>query len=481
MATAVVIVLRTTDDILRWAGRLVDPPLRTAIGRLPEPSRAVAELQLGWHLGDAVSAASLRSALTLVCADAVGGDPHAAVPGAVAVELMHHWSAIRRDLVEERPDGTAWSIVGPEPASLGGEALLALAYDVIATGDPTHARRSGPPAATAWNDAALDPGPPPRRPGHGTDAAQRSGRAGEPSGRPRPAGPGAPLPGDARGRAAGPGAPLPADGRGRAAGPGAPLPADGRGRAAGPGAPLPADGRRGAAGPGGALPADARREGSLPSDTRGGAAGPRQRSGQAGPDRAMLRILGDTVQELLHGQHASLALRDNRSDSAGEERTDLLRDCLAMVEQRTGALFGCACALGAVAGGGDPAQVERLRVFGVRLGLAVQFTEDLLEIWGGGGVGADLRRRRRSLPVAAAVAAGADELTALFDSRAQLSEADVERAAKTIEQSGALDWCRRQADELLSQALLTLDLASPSPTAIAELVALARRATATPR
>ncbi|WP_433209780.1 polyprenyl synthetase family protein [Dactylosporangium sp. CS-047395] len=395
-------MLRTTDDVLRWAGRLVDPPLRTAIGRLPEPSREVAELQLGWHLGGEGVAASLRSALTLVCADAVGGDPHDAVPGAVAVELMHHWSAIRRDLVEERADGTAWSILGPEPASLGGEALLALAFDVIATGDPTHT-------------------------------------------------------------------------------------------------------------------APAR---------------PRQRSGQPGPDRAMLRVLGDTVQELLHGQHASLALRDSRTsrsssgptsrdasgpasrDSSGptsrdgqapsgvasgssgtsgssgvasgssgvpsggivgEERTDLLRDCLAMVEQRTGALFGCACALGAVAGGGDPAQVERLRLFGVRLGLAVQFIEDLA------GLNSDLRRHRRSLPVAAAIAAGADELAGLFETRGRLGDADVERAAKTIEQSGARDWCRRQAEELLSQALLALDLASPSPAAVAELVALARRATATPR
>nr|BFE65719.1 family 2 encapsulin nanocompartment cargo protein polyprenyl transferase [Dactylosporangium thailandense] len=359
-----VIVLRTTDDVLRWAGRLVDPPLRTAIGRLPEPSREVAELQLGWHHrtwgGEDAPAASIRSALTLVCADAVGGDPHDAVPSAVAVELMHHWSAIRRDLVDEHPDGTAWSVVGAEPASLGGEALLALAFDVIATGDPTH---SSP-------------------------------------------------------------------------------------------------------------------------------ARPRQRPGRPGPDRAMLRILGDAVQELLHGQHASLALRDTpplaRTQpppvGGGEERTDLLRDCLAMVEQRTGALFGAACALGAVAGGGDPAQVERLRLFGVRLGLAVQFTEDLLGIWGErGGIGPDLRRRRRSLPVAAAIAAGADELAALFEGRARLSDADVERAAKTIEQSGARDWCRRQAGELLSQALLALDLASPSPTAVAELVALARRATATPR
>lgn len=350
-ATAVVIVLRTTDDVLRWAGRLVDPPLRTAIGRLPEPSREVAELQLGWHHltwgGVDAPAVSVRSALTLVCADAVGGDPHDAVPSAVAVELMHHWSAIRRDLVDEHADGTAWGVVGAEPASLGGEALLALAFDVIATGDPT---RSSPARI-------------------------------------------------------------------------------------------------------------------------------RQRSGQASPDRAMLRVLGDTVQELLHGQHASLALRDTRPGAtpAGEERTDLLRDTLAMVEQRTGALFGCACALGAAAGGGDPAQVERLRLFGVRLGLAVQFTEDLA------GIGPDLRRRRRSLPVAAAIAAGADELAALFEGRTRLSDADLERAAKTIEQSGAREWCRRQADELLSQALLTLDLASPSPAAVAELVALARRATATAR
>ncbi|WP_432978259.1 polyprenyl synthetase family protein [Dactylosporangium sp. CA-233914] len=367
MRLPVVIVLRTTDDVLRWAGRLVEPPLRTAIGRLPEPSREVAELQLGWHAGDDAPAASLRSALTLVCADAVGGDPHDAMPSAVAVELMHHWSAIRRDLVDERADGTAWSILGAEPASLGGEALLALAFDVIATGDPTH-------SSPARRLTLLDPDAPAR---------------------------------------------------------------------------------------------------------------PRQRSGQAGPDRAMLRILGDTVQELLHGQHASLALRDTRPETGGEERTDLLRDCLAMVEQRTGALFGCACALGAVAGGGDAAQVERLRLFGVRLGLAVQFTEDLLGIWGDGRHSPrsypDLRRRRRSLPVAAAIAAGADELVALFDGRGRLSDADAERAAKTIEQSGARDWCRRQAEELLSQALLALDLASPSPAAVAELVALARRATATPR
>jgi len=199
--------------------------------------------------------------------------------------------------------------------------------------------------------------------------------------------------------------------------------------------------------------------------------------------RATMGILDDTVQQLLHGQHASLALSGSRTEPTGQ--TDLLRDCLAMVEQRTGALFGCACALGAVAGGGTQAQVEQLQLFGVRLGLAVQFAEDLLGIWGdpattGRPSYPDLRRRRRSLPVTAALAAGAGELAELFDGNDRLGDAELARAATTIEQSGARAWCRRQADDLLAQALLALDLAIPGPAAVAELVALARRATRPP-
>jgi geranylgeranyl diphosphate synthase type I len=394
-----VTVLRTADDVLSWARLLVDPPLRAAVGRLPDPSRDVAELQFGWldehtppgehtrtgehtprgehmptgehtaareHTPAGRSGKGLRPALTLVCAGAVGGDPHDAVPAAVAVELVHHWSAIRRDLVDgditRRHRPTAWSVFGAQPAALGGEALLALAFEVAAAGIPT--RTVPGPFRQATRELHCASGP--TRPG---------------------------------------------------------------------------------------------------------------------TDRATMRILGDTVQQLLHGQHASLVLRDTKTgtcESTGQ--TDLLRDCLAMVEQRTGALFGCACALGAVAGGGDRAQVEQLRLFGVRLGLAVQFTEDLLGIWGdpaatGRPSYPDLRRRRRSLPVAAALAAGADELAQLFDRDDRLGDLELERAAKTIEQSGARAWCRQQAGDLLAQALLALDLAIPSPAAVAELVALARMAT----
>jgi geranylgeranyl diphosphate synthase type I len=210
--------------------------------------------------------------------------------------------------------------------------------------------------------------------------------------------------------------------------------------------------------------------------------GGRPQSGAAPVDRAGVRILGDTVQQLLHSQHTTL---DSAVDLGGRCGSDLLRDCIAAVEQRSGALLGCACALGAIAGGGDPATVEQLRLFGVRLGLAVQFAEDLLGVWGDPAVTGrptfpDLRRRRRSLPVAAALAAGADELAALLRRDDRLSDAELERAAKLIEHSGARSWCVQQSDDLLAQALLALDLAIPEPAAVAELVALARWATRHP-
>ncbi|UWZ60108.1 polyprenyl synthetase family protein [Dactylosporangium aurantiacum] len=209
-----------------------------------------------------------------------------------------------------------------------------------------------------------------------------------------------------------------------------------------------------------------------------------RRPAAAPVDRAGVRILGDTVQQLLHGQYTVLGATLG-PDATGRSGSDLLRDCITAVERRSGALLGCACALGAVAGGGDPGTVEQLRLFGVRLGLAVQFAEDLLGIWGDPAVTGrptfpDLRRRRWSLPVAAALAAGADELADLLRREGRLSDAELERAAKVIERSGARAWCVQQGEDLLAQALLALDLAIPEPAAVAELVALARWATRHP-
>jgi geranylgeranyl diphosphate synthase type I len=72
-----------------------------------------------------------------------------------------------------------------------------------------------------------------------------------------------------------------------------------------------------------------------------------------------------------------------------------------MAEAKTGALLGCACAIGALFGGASPERVEHLRGFGESLGLAFQFADDLLT------------RARQQLAAARPAARAAAELDAV--------------------------------------------------------------------
>jgi geranylgeranyl diphosphate synthase type I len=190
--------------------------------------------------------------------------------------------------------------------------------------------------------------------------------------------------------------------------------------------------------------------------------------------REQLRILTAAVLKLLDGQSADLAF---------EKRTDVGRaECLGMAEGKTGALLGGACALGALSGGGCPEQVEQLRGFGEHLGLAFQLVDDLLGIWGdpavtGKPVHADLRTRKKSLPVVAALTSGTPagrELGALYHREQPLSGADLVRAAELIDAAGGRDWSQTQADDLLAQALGRLESTGVGVRAGAELDALSR-------
>lgn len=189
------------------------------------------------------------------------------------------------------------------------------------------------------------------------------------------------------------------------------------------------------------------------------------------------RTLSHAVQELIEGQSADLAF---------EERMDVdLPECVDMAEHKTGALLGCACALGAAFGHGTRGQVEHLRRFGDRLGLAFQLVDDLLGIWGdpattGKPVHADLQHRKKSLPVVAALVSGtpaAAELAALYRGDQPLTDAELRRAAGLVEAAGGRAWSERRADDLLREALDHLRSAGSAPGPAAELDGLAQMAT----
>ncbi|MGW4487522.1 family 2 encapsulin nanocompartment cargo protein polyprenyl transferase [Amycolatopsis sp. NPDC004368] len=148
---------RTVPEVLAWSRDLWEPAMRAAVDRLPDSMRHIAGYHFGWW--DASGAPStvpsgkaLRPALVLLSAEAAGGDPADAVAAAVAVELVHNFSLLHDDVMDgdetRRHRPCAWTVFGTSPAILAGDALLTLAFDVLAT--------DGPAAARVLSTAVLD-------------------------------------------------------------------------------------------------------------------------------------------------------------------------------------------------------------------------------------------------------------------------------------------------------------------------------------
>lgn len=204
-------------------------------------------------------------------------------------------------------------------------------------------------------------------------------------------------------------------------------------------------------------------------------------AGGGRPCEGTARFLGPTVQLLIEGQHADLEY---------EQGTGLwLADCVRMAERKTAALLRCACALGAIAGGGTGAQVQDLAMFGSHLGLAYQVVDDIHGIWGdpmrtGKAADSDLRNRKKSIPVVAALTSGtraAGELARWYEHDSAPTAVELTRAASLIDEAGGRSWSLKLIETLQSECLrLLASVASPvSPAlplsqarAVAELKAM---------
>jgi geranylgeranyl diphosphate synthase, type I len=126
---------------------------------------------------------------------------------------------------------------------------------------------------------------------------------------------------------------------------------------------------------------------------------------EAAPDRSEMlveaaRQLNLTCLRLVEGQSLDLDLQSAGSAS--------LKDYQTMVAGKTAALLEAAAWLGARFGGADEDRARRLAAFGHHLGLAFQFQDDLLGVWGdpsltGKPADTDLRARKQALPVVLAL------------------------------------------------------------------------------
>ncbi|MBF8189306.1 polyprenyl synthetase family protein [Nonomuraea sp. K274] len=122
--------------------RLLDPALRQAVSVLHPWGARMAAFTLGWsdvdgRPADGDGGKSLRPAFAMLSAEAVGGAAESALPAAVAVELVHAFSLVHDDIIDNderrRHRDALWKAYGVGPALLAGDALLALAVGQLAS------------------------------------------------------------------------------------------------------------------------------------------------------------------------------------------------------------------------------------------------------------------------------------------------------------------------------------------------------------
>jgi geranylgeranyl diphosphate synthase type I len=136
-------------------------------------------------------------------------------------------------------------------------------------------------------------------------------------------------------------------------------------------------------------------------------------------------------------------------------------DYLNMVRLKTGALIEAAARIGAIAAGSPQEIEDALGLYGCFTGIAFQIKDDILGVYGdpkvtGKPVFNDLRRGKKTiLVIYAVVEAGREEVKRLIGPGA--SEEDLRRAAKIIEESGALDYALKTARRYSERAREVLE------------------------
>jgi geranylgeranyl pyrophosphate synthase len=148
-----------------------------------------------------------------------------------------------------------------------------------------------------------------------------------------------------------------------------------------------------------------------------------------------------------------------------------LETYLAMITLKTASLFGGACRVGAVLGGGRQHQIDALGQFGTELGIAFQISDDLLIYTGlsdeaaGKPLLSDIRNKRMTLPIILAYRYGEPDVGRLLDDAFNSYYAPAARLANiraALARCHALERSRELARDRCERALAALQELPPN-------------------
>lgn len=130
-----------------------------------------------------------------------------------------------------------------------------------------------------------------------------------------------------------------------------------------------------------------------------------------------------------------------------------------IIQQKTASLIASCCAMGASSAGSDAATVEKMKTFGLRIGMAFQIKDDLFD-YGDDGigkpVGIDIKEKKMTLPLIHALgkASWLEKRKIIGIVRNESEKAGkVKEVIDFVKKSGGIDYAKEAMDRYYKQAL----------------------------
>ena len=177
-------------------------------------------------------------------------------------------------------------------------------------------------------------------------------------------------------------------------------------------------------------------------------------------DHQLLKIVSNAVKEMSEGELLQME-KARRLDIDESIYYDIIR-------QKTASLIASCCAVGAASSGSDSEDVEQMRLFGEKVGMAFQIKDDLFDYGNdeiGKPLGIDIKEKKMTLPLIYALrnTTWAKRQKVLFTIKNQSHKPKkVKEVIEFVKQSGGIDYAQKKMMEFYHESMDMLQQFPPS-------------------
>lgn len=178
-------------------------------------------------------------------------------------------------------------------------------------------------------------------------------------------------------------------------------------------------------------------------------------------DFHLLEIVSESVEAMSEGE--LLQIEKTRNLNLSEEiYYDIIR-------KKTASLIASCCAIGAASAGANAEQVEQMRLFGEKIGIAFQMKDDLLDYGDsdiGKPTGIDLKEKKLTLPIIYTINKADKTTRAYIINSIKNHHTDKKRISEVINyvnQHDGINYTRKAMEQYKNDALEILENVSNSP------------------